>query len=264
MAKAEWSCDECGDIYPADQFAKVTIREVSSTSSSTRVYRGTKGGLGVGGGSSTRYRHVKMKLCYANCYPAYLEMLRRQRARAIRTGIATIAIICGVIYFVLRLPTPAPLAAGNETAAIDSNAAEALPLRSSEDARNSAEPIQGDADLDTRPMAETPQQEVEVGRAPIAEEPRTTAAPSEDDRRPASGSNNIGGAIAIARIDALEAGKAIAWHADGERGFAVVSSPTATGDRTCRNVYITNDSAARSATEAWCRVGDGEWERQPG
>lgn len=265
MAKAEWSCDECGELYPADHFQKVTIREVSSTGSSTRIYKGTRGGVGFGGGSSTRYRHVKMKLCRETCYPAYLDMLARERGRRIRGGLIIALLIGGLVYFIASSTHPGSQAQVSSPLTTDTNATDSLAAPAEADSPGNAVPAPRDSETPEPTKQEaTAEDDGRDQRATPEADTKLPVTAAEDDRPSYSRSNAIGGAIAIARIDALEAGKAIAWHADGERGFAVVSSPTTTGDRTCRNVYITNDSAARSATEVWCRAGDGEWERQPG
>lgn len=257
MAKADWSCDECGEVLPADHFVQVTDREVARTSGSTRVYRGTRGGLGVGGSSSTSYRHVKKKLC-PECVADRIELARRARARR-RTqwligGGAAVLLITVLASQPPSVRTTAPVA----TVATDSGqaapAVEAVPDAAPSD---EASPV---ADATPVPV-ETPNEE----KADAALPTPVSDEPALPQRFVGNSDKEMTDAIQDATPIALDSGETAPWNGGDRHGYVVVSGPRQRGSKVCRNAYwtmITANNQIQGPSAEWCKADGGSWVKQ--
>jgi hypothetical protein len=178
-------------------------------------------------------------------------MLRRARARRRFAFIVILCLIGGAVYWVATHQRPrdnqalSDAASVNEVApTIDTQAAEAAPATpDGEDAGEAADTAAPEA-------AVTP----EAGAPPAA----TGAVEPQ--------SEGIVDAIAAARVAALDAGKPVKWHADGQHGYVLPSADaTVAGDNSCRSVYTTTrvDGTDRSTpVEKWCHTEGSDWIRR--
>jgi len=257
MAKADWSCDGCGEVLPADHFIQVTDREVARTSESSRIYKGTRGGLGVGGSSSTSYRHVKKKLCPA-CVEVRNELARRARARR-RTQwlIGAGAAVVLIIFLASQPPsarTPAPVA----TVAIDNSQAD-VAVETAPDAAPSDEPSPV-ADASPAPVDTPKEEQAEAALpAPASDEP----APPQ--RFVGNSDGEMAEAIQAATPGALDRGEAAPWNGGDRHGYIVVSAPQQRGGKVCRNAYwtmITANNQIQGPSAEWCKADGGSWVKQ--
>ena len=256
MAKADWSGDDCGEILPADHFTKVTDREVARTSGTTRVYKGTRGGLGMGGSSSTSYRHVKRKVCPA-CMADRAERLRRARMTRLIVWMAML-IGGGLLLLILAgqpTPTPTSAPAGSAVGKHPESPVEPYPVpvaAPTDDALPLADPSPLPAQsVDQK--EEAPQSQSDQGET-ISSPPRLAGNCDQEMRD----------AIAAATPGALESGDAVQWAGGGRHGYIVVSAPIQAGTKACRNAYwtiTTPNNQIQGPAERWCKAEGGTWRK---
>lgn len=257
MAKADWSCDECGEILPADHFVQVTDREVARTSGSTRVYRGTRGGVGFGGSSSTSYRHVKKKLC-PDCVAYRVELARQARARQRTLWLVGTAAAVLLVIFMANQPPSARAPAALATVAIDNGqvigAVDPMPDSAPSDEPSpaaDASPVSADTADEQRDNAAVP--------LPASEEP----APPQ--RMSGNGDAEMTAAIEDATLGALDRGETATWIGGDRHGYILVSEPRQHGRAVCRNAYWTIISVSnqiQGPPVEWCKTNDGPWVKQ--
>lgn len=259
MAKADWSCDECGEVLPADHFVQVTDREVARTSGSTRIYKGTRGGLGVGGSSSTSYRHVKKKLC-PECVAYRIELARRARARRrIQWLIVGGAGAVLLIIFLASLPPSARAPAPIPIVAADNGQVGTI----AEAAPDSAPSKETNTFADAAPAAvETPSEEQTNATLPVVV-PSDPAAPPL--RFAGNSDAEMADAIQQATPGALEDGETVTWQGGDRHGYIVVSEPQQRGSKVCRNArwtMITANNQIQGPSAQWCTTDGGSWVKQ--
>jgi surface antigen len=262
MAKADWSCDECGEVLPADHFVKVTDREVAGTRGTTRVYKGTRGGLGIGGSSSTSYRHVSKKLC-PQCAQARLEALRRARARTRMVWLAGLAIAAAIVFGIASQPK-SPSAQVNLSAPSDEATAE-----------NNEVEIPGvlpAPDESASPATETAAEGANSAESETqsSDTPPTSGDERSGDRQPSSlspggDSQTVEAAISAATPAALESGETTTWHAGSQHGYILVSAAQERAGKSCRNAswtVITAHNQIQGPFKEWCKGSDGAWKER--
>ncbi len=253
MPKADWSCDECGEILPADRFLKTIDRELVRSSSSTRLYKGTRGGLGFGGGTSSSYRHVPKKLC-PDCVENRLVAARRARSRRRLGWLVSLAIAVVAVIWIGRLPPAAP--SSEQTAPVPQ-----APVTTANP--EPEPPAPGSADIapdavqppTALPDATGGEAQYEGGASP--DDPSDTAiAPSDTD------DTAMTAAIAAATPTALDSGQPASWKAGGRHGYVVVSAAQDQRGRRCRNAYwtlITDNNQIQGPSKLWCKDDGEEW-----
>ncbi len=263
MTKADWSCDECGEVLPADHFVKVTDREIARSGSTTRFYRGTRGGRGFGGSSSTTYRHVSKKLC-PQCAQDRSEALRRERARTRMGWLVGLAIAAAVIFGIASLPKSPP-AQTNLVALSDETVAEnnedgipgALPAPV-----ESASPAVADNATEVGNRADRETQASDALPASVGDQPRD----AQSSPLPKVGDTpNVDDAIHAATPAALESGETTAWNAGSQHGYILVSASQERGGKNCRNAswtVITAHNQIQGPFKEWCKGSDGGWKER--
>jgi hypothetical protein len=259
MPKADWSCDDCGEVLSADRFQKITDRELAHTGTSTRFYKGTRGGLGVGGSSSTSYRHVTKRIC-PDCVQERLEAARRARARRFWTIVIWVAIISAVIFYIASLPpsADAPRTAQTPSESVQNTVANeetALPVSSNEAQTEDLSAEAPATSMDVEGISPPPANFYE--RADNAEPATSTPVLGDDSRE-------MEAAIYDATLRALDTGEPADWSTGRRQGQVIVSAERTDRNKICRSahwVLITASNQITGPSKLWCRNDGSAWRR---
>ncbi len=104
-------CEYCRDVFPSTETTVVTDQVLSGESTSSRLYKGTRGGLGFGGTSRVSYRFKERAICL-NCAEKRARRFRKaETVRRVKRIAGSITLIALVGYCVARsenIPTHIP------------------------------------------------------------------------------------------------------------------------------------------------------------
>jgi len=244
-------CEDCREAYPSNQTRVITESRISSRRQTTRMYRGTRGGIGFGGSSGVTTSYRDRTVCL-DCLHYRAEAIRREnRARMLRWLFA-ISIGIGVFlwassHHVLSVPGPAsnPAYAGDAQTNLsisDTPAATPVDVVDTPTANSDAA---APSDDETPSSDNEPNDVTTSDRDRLPPDAAPTPVRTEQDEMNSQGSREIGQAIDDATRVALQSGATAKWHKNGQKGYVVVSGPTVNGEKTCRSVAWT-DNISRS------------------
>jgi len=243
MVKANWSCDECGEVLPADHFVKVSDREVARSGGTTRFYKGTRGGLGFGGAQER------------------LDALRRARARTRIASLVGLAVAGVIILAIANQPsspsTQSNLLAPAEDPTVDTGETAIPAVLPTPVQTASPTAIEDPEDVTNRVDSET--MPSDASSRAVDEQSRDSQSPpitTVGDRE------TVDEAISAATPAALESGETTTWQVGSQHGYILVSAPRERGGKTCRNAswtMITPNNQIQGPSKEWCKGSGGGW-----
>lgn len=249
-------------IVPANELVPFTEKQLSGTTSRSGIRTGVRGGVGFSSGGSKRFRHVNLRLC-ANCADIRIQAIKRARFWSnVRAVIVAGVIAWAVIAFIRMKPsTPSPIP--NNTV-VDMNVKAAAPAKDNL-AANDGLPV-STAPTDKPESAPQDNRSPASQGAPDKGDLDREPSPQDRFREPFPNPTRpdaIAAEINSVTPNALESGMPQKWHAEGETGYIVPSTPQSYADRVCRNVFATtidHGQQLQSASVQWCQPNDGgDW-----
>ena len=259
----ELLCEDCREAFPSNQTRVITESRIASRRDTTRLYRGTRGGIGFGGSSGVTTRYKDRTVCLECLHYRAEESRRANRRRAFGWLCAIVAGAAFVVWASLHRAFSVSDAGSNTAYADDAQSSTLI----------SHAPIEAPGEVIKVPSDNGVTSIVPDNQGSLTDNPSDGATTLDRDRAPEAvtepvrsqqdeindqGSREIRQAIGDATRSALQTGETANWHKNGQKGFVVVSGPTSTGERICRSVAWT-DNTSRSDNVTWCSVSGGEW-----
>jgi hypothetical protein len=245
----EVMCEDCREAFPSNETISFTERVLASTRNSSRVYRGTRGGVGFGGSTGATYRYRERTICFG-CAEIRADAIRAtRRRRRIRNLLLFVLLAGGLGYCVKHLPALPDASNGI--------APDQMP--------NTSNNSQPDAIRSSFPTPST------ESRPNDASQERPTPSPSDighvdvmehlPDPKPLPTERPLP-QITRSILDALDRGDTVRWRDDNGSGYILVSEEQTYASKTCRNVTITHiheQDQYEDPAVLWCKPDGGTW-----